>query len=116
MLGDKLAVGDGGTLRVSADSRGMGTFRLTSADGAVYLGEDSTLEFDLRDGSRNEFANERVIVSLPAGGKVEGEFANFPDGVYVDENGNKYSITYAGGDGNDIAVAMQSGVTLILFR
>ena len=104
-FGDKLAVGEGGSLRVAATGGGVGTFALTSAEGAVYLGENACLSFDLRGRTLGALAGEHVIVDLPAGAKVEGEFANFVNGKYTDDNGNKYVVNYAGGDGNDIVLS-----------
>ena len=115
-LGDKLAVGEGGSLRIAATSGGVGTFALTSAEGAVYLGKDSRLEFDLRGGTLGALAGEHVIVDLPAGAKVEGEFANFVNGKYTDDNGNKYVVNYAGGDGNDIVLSARGSGFAIFVR
>ena len=114
-LGDKLAVGEGGSLRIAATSGGVGTFALTSAEGAVYLGKDSRLEFDLRGGTLGALAGTRVIVSLPAGAKVDGEFSNFVNGRYVDEKGHRFFVDYAGGDGNDIALTSRSaGISVVI--
>ncbi len=113
---DKLAVGEGGSLRVAATSGGVGTFALTSAEGAVYLGKDSRLDFDLRSGTLGALAGEHVIVDLPAGAKVEGEFANFVNGKYTDDNGNKYVVNYAGGDGNDIVLSARGNGFAIFVR
>ena len=115
-LGDKLAVGEGGSLRIAATSGGVGTFALTSAEGAVYLGENACLSFDLRDGSLGALSGEHVIVDLPAGAKVEGEFANFVNGKYTDDNGNKYVVNYAGGDGNDIVLSARGSGFAIFVR
>ena len=114
-FGDKLAVGEGGSLRVAATGGGVGTFALTSAEGAVYLGENARLDFDLRGGLLGALAGEHVIVDLPAGAKVEGEFVNFVNGKYTDDNGNKYVVNYAGGDGNDIVISARgNGFTIII--
>ena len=114
-FGDKLAVGDGGSLCVAATSDVVGTFALTSAEGAVYLGENAYLSFDLRGGTLGALAGEHVIVDLPAGAKVEGEFANFVNGKYTDDNGNKYVVNYAGGDGNDIVLSARgSGLSIVV--
>lgn len=115
-FGDKLAVGEGGSLRVAATGGGVGTFALTSAEGAVYLGENACLSFDLRDGSLGALSGEHVIVDLPAGAKVEGEFVNFVNGKYTDDNGNKYVVNYAGGDGNDIVLSARGSGFAISVR
>ncbi len=115
-FGDKLAVGEGGSLCVAATSDVVGTFALTSAEGAVYLGENAYLSFDLRGGTLGALAGEHVIVDLPAGAKVEGEFANFVNGKYTDDNGNKYVVNYAGGDGNDIVLSARGSGFAIFVR
>lgn len=114
-LGDKLAVDGGGTLLVAANAGAVGTFELTSVDGAVYLGDAANLKFDLRDGSLGALAGEKVIVKIPEGVVVSGQFSNFVDGKYRDAFGNKYIINYSGGDGNDIAlVSYGSGLSIIV--
>lgn len=114
-LGDKLAVGEGGSLRVAATSGEVGTFALTSAGGAVYLGKDSRLDFDLRGGTIGALSGSHVIVDLPVGAKVEGEFSNFVKGKYTDDKGNKFVVNYAGGDGNDIVVSARgNGFSIVL--
>ena len=115
-FGDKLAVGEGGSLRVTATGGGVGTFALTSAEGTVYLGENARLDFDLRGGSLGALAGEHVIVELPAGAKVEGEFSNFVNGKYTDDKGNKYAVNYAGGDGNDIVLSARGSCFSIIIR
>ena len=115
-FGDKLAVGTNGCLRVTATPSAFGSFELTSANGAVYIGEDARLDFDLAGGRLGALAGEHVIVSLPAGAKVEGEFANFIDGKYTDEAGHKFSIDYAGGDGNDIVLRSYGAGLFIYVR
>ena len=115
-FGDKLAVGEGGSLRVASTSGGVGTFELTSPEGAVYLGENSRLDFDLRGGTLGALAGTRVIVSIPSGAKVEGEFSNFVNGKYVDEKGHRFYVSYAGGDGNDIALTSRSAGISITVR
>jgi autotransporter-associated beta strand protein len=114
-LGDKMAVDGGGALLVAANAGAVGTFELTSVDGAVYLGDDANLKFDLRDGSLGALAGEKVIVKIPEGAVVSGQFSNFVDGKYRDAFGNKYMINYSGGDGNDIAlVSRGSGLSIIV--
>lgn len=100
-LGDHLAIGEGGTLRLAANESGVSKVAL--ATGNVYLGKDARLEFDLSQGGIAKL-NGSVLVDLPEGAKVEGTFANFVNGKYTDAAGNKYTISYTAGDGNDIAV------------
>lgn len=100
-LGSSLAVGAGGTLRLAAGAAGVSKIKL--AEGGVYLGADSTLAFELAKGGANRFDGS-VIIELPVGAKVEGTFANFPNGKYTDAEGNRFMISYTAGDGNDIAL------------
>jgi len=115
-FGDKLAVGTNGCLRVTGTSGAFGSFELTSAEGVVYLAEGARLDFDLRGGRLGALAGERVIVSLPAGAKVEGEFANFKNGKYIDPSGHRFFIDYAGGDGNDIVLTSRSAGLSVVVR
>ena len=115
-FGDKLAIGANGCLRVTATPGAFGSFELTSADGAVYIAEGAILDFDLNGGKLGALAGEHVIVALPDGASVEGEFENFPDGKYVDSCGNKFRIDYAGGDGNDIVLTCRGNGFAIVVR
>ncbi|MGN0876752.1 MAG: autotransporter-associated beta strand repeat-containing protein [Kiritimatiellia bacterium] len=100
-LGDHLAIGEGGTLRLAANASGVSKVMLMK--GNAYLGKDARLEFDLSQGGIARFDGS-VLVDLPEGARVEGSFANFVNGKYTDAAGNKYTISYTAGDGNDIAV------------
>lgn len=115
-FGGSLAIGDGGSLRVAADRDGFGSFRLASPGTTLHLGEGAVLDFDLRGGSVRALAGEHVIVDLPEGATVEGAFANFQDGAYVDAQGNKFTLRYDGGDGNDIALSTTRKGLYILIR
>ena len=111
-LGDHLAIGNGGTLRIAAGATGVSKVELTA--GNVYLGEGARLDFDLRKGGIAKL-NDSVIVELPEGAEVVGAFSNFADGKYKDEAGNKYTIDYTAGDGNDIGLtAVAAGLTVLV--
>ena len=59
--------------------------------------------------------NDSVIVELPEGAEVVGAFSNFADGKYKDAAGNKYTIDYTAGDGNDIGLtAVAAGLTVLV--
>ena len=115
-FGDKLAIGANGCLRVTATPGAFGSFELTSANGAVYIAEGAILDFDFNGGKLGALAGEHVIVALPDGATVEGEFANFTDGKYVDASGNKFMINYAGGDGNDIVLTCRGSGFAVIVR
>lgn len=115
-FGNNLAVGDGGVLRVSVSDDGLGTFRLTTPGSTVYLGDDARLEFNRIGRTRSAFANERVIIELPEGSEVKGEFSNFVNGVYAEDMGTVYKVNYNGGDGNDISISAQTKGTLMIFH
>lgn len=111
-LGDHLAIGNGGTLRIAVGATGVSTVKL--AAGNVYLGEGARLDFDLRKGGIAKL-NDAVIVELPEGAEVVGAFSNFVGGKYKDEAGNKYTIDYMAGDGNDIGLtAVAAGLTVLV--
>ena len=102
--------------RRSATPGAFGSFELTSANGAVYIAEGAILDFDFNGGKLGALAGEHVIVALPDGATVEGEFANFTDGKYVDASGNKFMINYAGGDGNDIVLTCRGSGFAVIVR
>jgi hypothetical protein len=112
-FGDKFAISSTGRLRIGATANEVAKIVLTGDDAAVYLAEGATLDFPA--GAPGALYGEHVIVDLPAGASVEGEFANFVNGCYRDGRGHKFLVGYHGGDGNDIVLsAMSTGLSVIL--
>jgi autotransporter-associated beta strand repeat len=53
-------------------------------------------------------SNQYVIVKNDGADPVTGSFPGLPDGTLLDINGVSFTLTYQGGDGNDIALIQQT--------
>ena len=95
---------------VGVETEGEGTLRFTSASSVspIVVLEDAYLN----DGSTAGFAKLEVdletnpapagnILLVDVGGTLTGEFMGLPEGAAVPNSGGR-TITYTGGDGNDI--------------
>ncbi|MBR4617158.1 MAG: autotransporter-associated beta strand repeat-containing protein, partial [Kiritimatiellae bacterium] len=116
-LGDNLAVGPGGRLAVSGTDGTPGVLSLTKPGALLHIDEGAEIDFLVKgSGGIGSLKGEHVIVEMPEGGNVVGEFAGFTDGKAVDRFGNRYTIRYDAGDGNDIALTGLSRGTVILLK
>ena len=116
-LGDNLAFGPGGRLAVSGMDGTPGVLSLTKPGALLHIDEGAQIDFLVKgSGGMGSLNGEHVIVEMPEGGSVVGEFAGFTDGKAVDRFGNRYTIRYDAGDGNDIALTGQRRGTVILLK
>ena len=116
-LGDNLAFGPGGRLAVSGMDGTPGVLSLTKPGALLHIEEGAGIDFLVKNsGGMGSLVGEHVIVEMPEGGRVVGEFAGFTDGKAVDRFGNRYTIRYDAGDGNDIALTGLSRGTVILLK
>jgi len=80
--------------------------------GAVTISGNSTLEVSLYDGYNIKQGDAFTIIDnlTPANLKVVGTFAGLAEGAQFTVNGIVFSITYVGGDGNDVVLtALNAG-------
>jgi Ca2+-binding RTX toxin-like protein len=101
-------------LTIDLDGTTPGTqhdqIRVTGAGRTVSLG-NAMLDVDL--GFTPQPNTEFVIVDLvDAGSAISGTFAGLPEGAFALFDGELFTITYQGGDGND--VALLNGVDVIV--
>ncbi len=116
-LGDNLAFGPGGRLAVSGTGEEPGVLSLTTPGALLHIDEDAVIDFQVKgSGGIGSLSGENVIIEMPEGGKVVGEFAGFTAGRAIDRYGNRYAISYAAGDGNDIAITGLTRGTLIYLQ
>ena len=93
----------------------IGTIEFTSTGGvtpidvatAVYLNDGSiagsaNLLVNL-DASSRSSGTDILLISVGEGGMIDGTFAGLPEGALVPNSGNR-TISYMGGDGNDIVL------------
>jgi autotransporter-associated beta strand protein/VCBS repeat-containing protein len=87
----------------------------TSADllqvtGEVNLGPTSTLL--LSDTVNPSFGTTIVLINNDGNDAVIGTFAGLAEGAtVVDDDGNEYTISYSGGDGNDVVLIVGTAET-----
>src|SRR5262245_30253344 len=124
-----LAPGDGGTAQVvnngnllintgdALNTRVNGTNPLTQFDNFVIQGtvnlSGATL---LTSGTISSASTDIVLINNDGNDAVTGTFNGLPEGAVVTINGVNFSITYHGGDGNDVvlsAVVADTFITLV---
>lgn len=81
------------------------------AHGGVLLG-DSTLVVTAPLGVVPTNGQRYIILDKTSAGPVNGTFAGLPEGAHFFAAGVVFQITYAGGDGNDIAITRRAGSLL----
>lgn len=103
-----------GDLSLSAGSElapelagGITTAGQLSVNGQVSLG-NPTLNLQDNTGSSNppKVGDKFVIILNDGGDAVSGTFDSLPEGGTFVERGRLYSVTYKGGDGNDVVVEL----------
>ena len=116
-LGDNLAFGPGGRLAVSGIGERPGVISLTAPGALLHIDEEAAIDFLAKgSGGIGSLVGEHVIVEMPENGRVVGEFAGFTNGKATDRFGNRYAISYAAGDGNDIAITGIASGTVIFLK
>ena len=116
-LGDHLAFGPGGRLTVSGTGERPGVISLTKPGALLHIDEDAGIDFLVKgSGGMGSLNGEHVIVEMPEGGRVVGEFGGFTDGKATDRFGNRYTIRYDAGDGNDIAITGRNRGTIFYLK
>lgn len=89
-----------GTLQIELGGDSPGEFDSLVIDGAVMLG--GTLEVSLLDGFA--LASDSLFPILEIAGAQSGQFVGLGEGAIVGNFGEDLFITYAAGDGNDVAL------------
>ena len=96
-----LAMLSGSTLSIQADSATAGTgYDQLRSDGPVAL-NGATLSVS---GSITAGNSVLKIIDVAGASSVSGTFAGLPEGSTVTVNGVDFTLSYAGGDGNDVTL------------
>ena len=95
-----------GALQIKIGGTSAGEFDSLVVDGAATLG--GALEVSLLDGFA--FEPDNMIEILNIAGARTGEFAGLGEGALVGNFGQDLFITYAAGDGNDVALYTLAGI------
>jgi hypothetical protein len=97
-----LAFSTGATYKAELGGAGAGQFDVLNVHGTVDLG-GATLDLSLINGF-NPTTQSFVIVENDGNDAVTGIFAGAAEGATIAMSGRSFSISYHGGDGNDVAL------------
>ncbi len=104
-IAGSLAVHAGGRLSVRIDGPAAGTqYDTLAVAGAVTLAG----ALDLQAGTGLPSASAFTLINSTGAGAVSGTFTNKPNNSAFVEDGYRWRITYAGGTGNDVVLALAS--------
>jgi hypothetical protein len=109
---------DGGTYNVELGGTTPGNLSSNhdqiSVTGSVILGAGTaTLNIAAINGFVPAATNSFVIIANDGTDPVNGTFAGLPEGTTFTSGGNTYTISYKGGDGNDVILFGGAGETRI---
>ena len=111
-----LRMADGATLKIAVGSSGAGCVEMTSTDARVRL-EGASLDIQMMSGAIRPMLAGVTILDNRGSLPVEGRFEGLPEGGEIElVNGRKATISYVGGDGNDIVLAIRDRGTLLQLR
>ena len=111
-LGRHLRFDSAGTLQVTLAPSGHGKIVLSSPQARVLL-TLANLSLGVLAGSGATLGAPLTIIDNQGGSPVEGTFTGLPEGSTFSADGHRFSITYAGGDGNDVVLTSRSSGTRI---
>ena len=93
---------------------GIGGHDQLNVNGSVTIGNLVTLTAILGPGFEPFDGDEFVIINNDGMDAVVGTFAGFEEGSTFDVNGQTLSITYVGGDGNDVVLLGQGTASTLI--
>jgi autotransporter-associated beta strand protein len=112
-LGGHLRVdGEGassGKIKIEIGAAGYGQLVLTNTDAKVLLA-DAELSLSLLPGAA--LGTPLTIIDNQGEKPVQGSFSGLPEGSTFEAVGRRFTITYQGGDGNDIVLTARSSGTI----
>ena len=115
-LGRFLRIGGGGSLKIGVGSSASGRVVMTHPEARIRL-DQAELDLSLLAGGAPVLAAGVTIIDNQGSEPVEGAFADLPEGgVFEIGTGRLATITYAGGDGNDVVVTRQDRATVLILR
>jgi autotransporter-associated beta strand protein len=102
-----LSLAAGATLAEEVDGTGAGQFDVVAVTGAVGLG-GATLSLSLGGGFSASVGDSFTIVANDGADAVTGTFAGLAQNATVSAGGYVFTISYVGGDGNDVTLTAQA--------
>lgn len=104
-----------GTLRVAIGPAGHSKIVLTHPEALVHL-ENVQLDLAVSTGSSATLNAGMTIIDNRGNAPIQGTFVGLPEGASFETGGRPFTLTYAGGDGNDVVLTSTSKGTLITVR
>jgi hypothetical protein len=105
----------GGTLEIELGGTTPGNATTNhdqlNVTGTVDLGSSTTLDLTHWNGFRGSLNNQFVIINNDSTDAVTGTFQGLADGATITIDGISYTISYDGGDGNDVVLTVTSAPT-----
>lgn len=96
---------EGGSYEFEVQSAEAGQFDQIIVPGAVALG-NGTLNVVLLEGYSLSAGQKMTIIDNAGGSPVNGTFKDLPEGANFAVDGVTFSISYVGGDGNDVVLTV----------
>ncbi len=100
-----LSFEEGGTYEFEVLSAEPGQYDQVVANGGVVLG-NGTLNTVLLEGYNLSAGQQLVIINNTSSNPVDGTFKDLPEGANFEVDGVLFSISYVGGDGNDVVLTV----------
>jgi hypothetical protein len=97
-----------GTLDEEIGGTGAGEFDQLNVTGTVDLGSATTLNVSHWNNYRPKQNDSFMIIKNDAADAVTGTFSGLAEGAKLTVDGVEYTITYKGGDGNDVVLTATS--------
>ncbi len=104
---------DGGTLRIEINKSGFGQVKMTNPAARVLL-EDAELAVDILEAG--VALNEVCIIDNQGSNPVEGTFRDLPEGAKQNYGSRQVTVSYKGGDGNDVVLTFKQNATYLIVR
>lgn len=95
-------------IELNGTNPGTGHDQMNVTAGPVDLG-GATLVLSALGGYRPAIGNQFTIINNQGAGAVIGTFAGLAEGDPVSDGTSSYTISYTGGDGNDVVLTATSG-------
>ena len=97
-----LAFGASGRLRVAVPSAVAAEAPFVQVNGAVNIDPGAALDLGIANGVTLPAGTKLPLITNDAADAVTGQFGNAPAGQFTESGGRSLTLSYAGGDGNDL--------------
>lgn len=109
-LGRHLRLDKGGVLSIGFGPAGHGSIIMCHPSARVLL-SNATLSLSCLPGAT--FTSAQTLIDNQGSAPIEGTFADLPEGTTFASGGRSFTLSYAGGDGNDVVLTPKRTGTLL---